>query len=55
MNLNCIKYPMFTKNSNIKLIREIEGKTNLCSGCIYQDFKKFETIAKKQLSDFLKI
>ena len=37
---------MFTKNINVKVKREIDGKTNIHSRCNYCSFKKF---AKKKL------
>ena len=54
MNLYCIKYLMFTKNSNTKLKHKIDGYINLYSFCIDCSFKKSVTIIKEELSDLLK-
>ena len=40
-NLFCIKCLVFTKVSNIKTVREIDGTVNLYSRCIKFGFKKF--------------
>ena len=40
MNLYCIECSMFTKNSNIKIKRKIDGKNNLHSCCIDCSFLK---------------
>ena len=55
MNLYCIKFSMFAKNRNIKIKREIDGKSNLHSRCIDFGFKKFENIDEKELSYLLKV
>ena len=53
MNVYCIKCLMFTKNKNIKIKREINGKSIFYSS--YNDcvFKKFVTIDKEELKDLL--
>ena len=55
MNFYCIKCSKFTKNNNIKIKREIDGKNNYYSRCIDCGFKKFETIKENELSDLLKV
>ena len=55
MNLFCIKGSKFTKNNNIKIKRGIDGKSNLYPHCIDCGFKKFETIDKEELTDFVKV
>ena len=54
MNLYCLKYLMFTKNNNIKVKHDIDGKFNLYSPCNDFSFKKFAIIDKEKLSDLLK-
>ena len=54
MNLYCLKCLMFTKNNNIKVKRDINGKFNLYSPCQDFSFKRFATINKEELSDLLK-
>ena len=51
MNLYSIKCLMFTRNRNIKIKREIDGKDNFYSHCIDCGFKKCKTIDEKELSD----
>ena len=53
MNLYCIKCLMFTKNNNIKVKREIDGKIYLYSQCNNCGFKTFTIIDKEDLSDLL--
>ena len=53
MNLFSIKCIKFTNNNNIKIKREIEGKTNLYSYCNYCNFKQFETIDEEKLNNLL--
>ena len=52
MYLSCVKCSMSTKNSNIKIKHEIDGKINLYSRCIACRFKKFKTNDKEELSDY---
>ena len=52
MTLYCIKCSKFTKNYNIKIECEIDGKINLYSHCFACGFKKFESIEKEELSYF---
>ena len=54
MNLYCLKYLMFTKNNNIKVKHDIDGKFNHYSPCNDFSFKKFTIIDKEKLSDLLK-
>ena len=46
---------MFTKNRNIKIKCEIDGKINLYSRCIDCNFKKCETIDKRELIYLLRV
>ena len=46
MILYCIKCFMFTRNNNIKIKCEMDGKINLYSCCIGCGFKKFATTDK---------
>ena len=54
LNLYCIKGLMFTKNYNIKVKNEIDGKKNIYFRCIACGFKKFTTIDEEELADLLK-
>ena len=54
MSLNLNKCLNFSNNKNIKINREIDGKTYLYSHCIGFGFKKSETIYKEKLSNLLK-
>ena len=45
---------MFTKNRNVKIKRDIDGKINLYSGCIDCSFKNFETSDEEEMSYLLK-
>ena len=44
---------MSTKNKNIKIKREVDGKISPYSCCINWGFKKFETIDGEELSHLL--
>ena len=46
---------MFTKNKNLNLKREINGKINFCFRFIDYDFKKIETIDEEKLSYLLEV
>ena len=54
INLDYIKCLVFTKNRNVKIKRDIDGKINLYSGCIDCSFKKFETNDEEEMSYLLK-
>ena len=47
MNLYCIKCLTFTKNNNIQVKHEIDGKINIYSGYAGCGFKKLLTIDEK--------
>ena len=54
MNLNYIKCSKFSKNKDINIKREIDGKINLDSYCINAGFKMFETIDEISSINLLK-
>ena len=54
MNLYCIKCLMFTKNSNIKIQREINRQSNIYCHCNNCGFKKLATTDKEKISGLSK-
>ena len=46
---------MFTKNTNIRIKRKIDGKIHCYPWCIDCGFKKFETINGEELNGLLKV
>ena len=54
MSLYCVKCLIFTKNSNIKIKRKIDGKNNLYCQCIDYGSKNLETTYAEKRCHLLK-
>ena len=55
MNLYCIKCLKFTRNKNINIKRELDGKSNLIFAVLVVVLKIFKTADKEEISDLLKV